>query len=135
MLNQINHLNNEVTDFLDVLNHSFRQEIEALRHCILSANSNLTENIKWNGPNYCFDNEDRITMRIQPLSTKQIQVIFHCGAKVKVQPKEKLLQENVELLVWKSNDRAVATFKTMLEITENEANLSEIVKKWIAITS
>ena len=77
----INNLNNEVTDFLDELNHSLRKEIEALRICILSTDNNLTENIKWNGPNYCFDNEDRITMRIQPPKTKLIQIIFHRGAK------------------------------------------------------
>ncbi len=50
-----NKLNSKVTDFLDELNHSFRKEIEALRIYILSANDNLTENIKWKGPNYSFD--------------------------------------------------------------------------------
>ena len=60
-----NH-NTDVTSFLDEQNHPFRKEIEQLRNCILSTSNNLTENIKWNGPNYCFDNKDRITMRIQP---------------------------------------------------------------------
>jgi uncharacterized protein YdeI (YjbR/CyaY-like superfamily) len=60
------NLNSEVTAFLDEQKNPFRKEIEQLRNCILSANTDLTENIKWNGPNYCFDNEDRITMRIQP---------------------------------------------------------------------
>jgi hypothetical protein len=69
-------MNSEVTDFLDELNHPFRNEIEHLRICILTANSGLTENIKWNGPNYCYGNEDRITMRVQPTTTKQIQIIF-----------------------------------------------------------
>ena len=52
--------NKTVSQFLDELNHPFRKEIEQLRICILSADTNLTENIKWNGPNYCFDNEDRM---------------------------------------------------------------------------
>jgi uncharacterized protein YdhG (YjbR/CyaY superfamily) len=58
MAKQLINLNSEVTDFLDELNHPFRKEIEQLRNCILAANNDLTENIKWNGPNYCFDNED-----------------------------------------------------------------------------
>jgi len=55
-----------VTTFLDDLNHPFRKKTEQLRKVILSANNELTENIKWNGPNYCFNNNDRITMKIQP---------------------------------------------------------------------
>ena len=52
MTNPKINLNSEVTNFLNELNHPFRNEIEQLRNCILSANSKLTENIKWNGPNY-----------------------------------------------------------------------------------
>ncbi len=135
MANQSTHLNSDVTDFLDALNHPFRKEIEALRHCILTVNSGLTENIKWNAPNYCFDGVDRITMRIQPPTTKQIQVIFHCGAKVKAQPKEKFLQEDFGILVWKSNDRAIATFKNMPKIEGHEIYLSKIVQAWIEATT
>ncbi len=105
-----------------------------LRIYILRANENLTENIKWNGPNYCFNSEDRITMRIQPPTTKQIQLIFHRGAKKQVQPKEKLIEEHSKLLIWKENDRAIATFKNMDEIENAETNLTEIVKKWINAT-
>ena len=91
-------LNSEVTAFLDELSHPLRSEIEQLRNCILNANENLTENIKWNGPNYCFDNEDRITMRVQP-PTKQIQLIFHRGAKKQTQPKDKLISNKSNILI------------------------------------
>ncbi len=128
------NINSEVTAFLEELNHPFRKEIEQLRICILTANCDLTENIKWNGPNYCFDNEDRITMRIQPLTTKQIQIIFHCGAKVKEQPKEKLINEDLKILVWKGNDRAIATFKNMEEIAARKTDLAKIVNEWINAT-
>ncbi len=135
MAKQADHLNNEVTKFLDALNHPFRKEIEKLRLYILTANAALTENIKWNGPNYCFENEDRITMRVQPMTAKQIQIIFHCGAKVQVQPKEKLIQTNFNKLSWKSNDRAIVTFKKMEDIENDRNELIEVVKKWIEATS
>ena len=70
----MSNLNNEVSTFLDDLHHPLREEIEALRILILKANSKITENIKWNGPNYCFESEDQITMRLHP--PKQIQLIF-----------------------------------------------------------
>ena len=77
-------LNPEVTSFIDELNHPLEKEITQLRQDILGSNNGLSENIKWNGPNYCFEGDDRITMRVQP--PKQIQLIFHRGAKVKELP-------------------------------------------------
>lgn len=131
MDNQIK-LNVEVTDFLDELNHPFRKEIENLRLIILSANNTLTENIKWNGPNYTYESNDRITMSIQ--NHKQILLIFHRGAKKQVQPPHKLIEDTSNLLVWKENDRAVVAFKNLAEIENKKRELLDIVKKWIEAT-
>ena len=125
----MNQKNIEVTKFLDELNHPLRNEIEQLREIILSTTGDLTENIKWNGPNYCFDEQDRITMKIQP--PKQIQLIFHRGAKKQEQPKEKIIQSKSELLIWKENDRAIVTFKNMSDIDDGKTDLIAIVKEWV----
>jgi hypothetical protein len=125
--------NNEVTLFLDNLNHPFRSEIEYLRNCILASNSELIENIKWNGPNYSFRGEDRITMRVQPLK-KQVQLIFHRGAKKMMQPDSKLIQSDAKWLVWKENDRAVATFKSKQELEDAEFELTQVIIKWVKST-
>ena len=74
MAKQTNNLNQAVTVFLDELNHPFRKEIEKLRNYILSSNNDLTENIKWNGPNYCYEDQDRITIRIH--ANKELQIIL-----------------------------------------------------------
>jgi len=125
--------NKEVTEFLNSLNHPFRNEIEYIRKIILNTGIGLTENIKWNGPNYSFNNEDRITMGIQP--SKQIQLIFHRGSKVKEQPNEKLINDEYNLLVWRENDRAIATFKSLADIEMNEARITEIIMRWIKAVS
>ena len=130
MAKQTINLNSEVTALLDELKHPFRKEIEELRNCILSADKNLTENIKWNGPNFCFDNEDRITIRIQP-PTKQAQLIFHRGAKKQTQPKDKLISNKSKMLIWKENDRAIVTFKSLQDIENGKAELTTIVNEWI----
>jgi hypothetical protein len=130
MVKQKINLNPEVTDFLDALKHPFRKEIEQLRNCILSANTSLTENIKWNGPNYCLGNWDRITMRIQP-PTKQVQLIFHRGASKQLQPKDKLISNKSKMLVWKENNRAIVTFKSLQDIENGKAELKNIVAEWI----
>lgn len=126
-------LNTTVTKFLDGLNHPFRQEIEALRLAILQANGSLVETIKWNAPNYSVGTEDRITMRIHP--PKQVQLIFHRGAKVKEQPKDKLIEEDSDLLDWKANDRAIATFTNMASIAASQQALVKIIQDWVKITS
>ena len=125
-------LNNVVTKFLNELNHPLRKEIDKLRSIIVNSRDGLTENIKWNGPNYCFGNEDRITIKIQP--PKSIQLIFHRGAKKQVQPKSKLINDNSKLLAWRENDRAIATFNSIVEIERSESALSEVVNKWIDAT-
>lgn len=125
------NLNLDVSEFLSALNLPLDKEIHYLRSLILSCEHKLTENIKWNGPNYCFEGEDRITMRVQ--SPKIVQLIFHRGAKVKEQPSNKLLSNDFEFLDWKSNDRAVASFKNLEAILTVESNLRLIIKEWIDV--
>jgi hypothetical protein len=128
---EIMNVNIDVTHFLKELNHPFQDEIELLRTCILSADQNLTENIKWNGPNYCFKDEDRITMRIQP-PKKQVQLIFHRGAKKQANPENKLISHKSKLLLWKENDRAIITFNSMQDIENGRTELAEIITEWIS---
>ncbi len=122
-------LNPEVTAFLDGQSHPLRDNIEILRGIILESNPEISENIKWNGPNYCFEDKDRITMRIHP--PKQLQLIFHRGAQKVKQPAERLIEDASGLLEWKENDRAVATFKNIEAINTEKENLQKIVNKWI----
>jgi hypothetical protein len=125
----MNKLNQEVTRFLIELNHPFIEEINELRTIILNSEKELIENIKWNGPNYTFNNQDFLTIRINP--PKKIQLIFHRGAKKLEQPENKLIQDTSNLLVWKENDRAILELNSLDQIRINKTNLIEIIKKWI----
>jgi hypothetical protein len=102
-------MNPEVTKFLDGLNHPFRETIEELRKLILATRSDIEENIKWNGPNYKVRDNDRVSVKVLP--AKSLHVIFHIGAKVQAEPKDRLLSEDYNLLTWKSNDRAVLAIR------------------------
>lgn len=125
-------LSDEVTRFLNDLNHPLRNEIDLLRKNILAANDRLRENIKWNGPNFCVDGEDRITMKIHP--PKQIQLIFHRGAKTQEVPKSRLIADDSGLLIWRTNDRAIATFKDREDIIARKSDLDKIINAWIKAT-
>lgn len=125
-------MNKTVTEYLDNLNHPLREEIEEVRKIILGANKSLEENIKWNGPNYSVAMNDRISIKVIP--PKQIMIIFHRGAKVLEQPKEKLLAVDYGLLEWRTNDRAIATLKNMEYIKLYRKELSELVMNWLKKT-
>lgn len=125
--------NPAVTTHLDALNHPLRTEIEALRRLILTTGAPLEEIWKWNGPSYTAAGQDRLTMKIQP--PKSIQLIFHRGVQVQTQPPERLIGDPVGLLVWKENDRAVATFKTQAEVEATVGLLPELIRSWVAATS
>jgi DNA-binding transcriptional ArsR family regulator len=122
----------EVSKFLAALEHPLRPEIEELRKIILHSNNGLTELIKWNAPSFRLGGDDRITMRIHP--PQQVQLVFHRGSKVQQLPKDKLITDDSGLLSWKTNDRAVATFKSIEDIKLRKADLIEIVDKWLKAT-
>lgn len=68
-------------------------------------------------------------MKIQP--PKNIQIIFHTGAKKEIQPENKIIAPYPNLLVWKENNRAVATFNNLEEISLKKNDLIAALKDWI----
>lgn len=119
----------EVTEFLNSLDHQLKDEIEILRKIILSASKDIRENIKWKGPNYTAHEEDRITMKIHP--PNQIQLIFHLGAKKREQPDDKIIPSHDRLLAWRGNDRAIASFKDKAAIENAKNELQIIIREWV----
>ena len=71
-------------------------------------------------------------MKVQP--PKQIQLIFHRGVKKLPQLNHRIIDDNSELLIWKENDRAIASFKDINSIEKSRSELKNIVNKWIKAT-
>ena len=122
----------EVDQFLTTLDHPRIDVIERLRAVVLGANPHITEHIKWNGPSFCFRNDDRVTMRVHPAD--KVQLIFHRGAKVK-DTTNLAFADQSGLLKWVAADRATATFTTFDQVVECEAVLAEVVDRWMQSTS
>lgn len=122
----------DVSIFLEQLKHPFLEEIHLLRKIILASNTALIENIKWNAPNYSIHAQDRLTMRIHP-PKKQLQLIFHFGAKKTHFSEQPAINDSNKLLNWKSNDRAVVTFDSKIEIQQHSVALTELINNWIAL--
>jgi hypothetical protein len=125
-------LNPDVSAFLDGLKHPLRTEIELVRNIIFNCNNELNENIKWNAPNYIVNDNDRITLKINP--PKNILIILHCGAKTQTPPTKKLIKHTCKLLSWKGYDRAVITLNNKQDIITYQNNIVEIVNLWLKAT-
>lgn len=122
-------LNKNVDQFLNQLNHPLISEIQILRELILNCSVNLSENVKWNAPNYSQDGIDCLTLKVLP--TKNIQLIFHRGAKKQEQHANHLIEDPNGLLTWKENDRAILTFNKKEEIEFNRSQIQQLIQNWI----
>lgn len=123
----------QVTEFMNKLEHPFKKEIAEVRKIILGTNSRITEKIKWNAPSFCVEDDDRITFNLH--GKDFFRLVFHCGAKVKdTSIKEPLIDDNTGLLEWATVDRAIAKFTDMNNVKSKENALREIVNKWLNAT-
>lgn len=123
-----------VVDYLNKLQHPLKSEIEAVRKLILSANTQLTEQIKWNAPSFCFDGDDRITFNLH--GKDAFQLVFHCGVKAKNKKlKGRLPEDYAGLLEWASDDRAIMKLGNMQDVKAKQEALVKTVKDWIVLST
>lgn len=120
---------NEVSEFINQLNHSLKLEFLELRNIILTHFPKLNEHIKWNAPSYQINNEDCLTFNFS--NKKEIRLILHRGALPKMQPQEKLIKIDFVLLKWASNDRAIVTFSSKEDVDNHQENLISTITKWL----
>jgi hypothetical protein len=124
----------QVADFMLTVKHPLKTTMVALRELILSANKDITEHIKWNGPSFCFGGDDRITFNLH--KNDCVLIIFHRGAKGKeIKGKEPIFKDATGLLEWLSNERAVIKIYSLDEVNEKKTKFTKVVKQWIKKTS
>jgi hypothetical protein len=122
----------EVDIYLDTLDHTRKAEVLALRDLILSAVPGLTETVKWNAPNYGRGDADRITMRLHP--GNRLQLILHRGAKAGADDLFRF-EDPDKLINWAAPDRGVITIKAAADLATKAAAMSEIFRRWVAMTT
>ena len=123
--------NVSVTAYLDALDHRHADAVVALRQLILDAVPGIQERIKWNAPSFGPDDDDRVTMRLQPRDC--LQLILHRGVRVQ-DASEFFFDDPTELVVWRSRDRGVVTLGGLSDVVAKRDALSDLVKSWVAAT-
>lgn len=119
-----------VTALIASMTHPLKPTLEFIRQTILSADPAITEGIKWNSPSfYCHGWFATIGSR----KPTQIDVVLHCGAKVKADCTiAEAIDDPDRLLTWPSKDRALLSFKSNEDFLSHADSFQSIVSQWSA---
>jgi hypothetical protein len=126
-------MNEAVSEFVEKLDGPERDMVSLLRLAILESNDEITEQIKWNAPSFCYGGEDRVTFRLK-MKDGSVQLIFHRGAKVK-DATDFSFDDSSGLLEWAAADRAILNIKDRDDAQGKEAAVVKVVNDWMAATT
>ncbi len=120
-----------VTAYIDKLDYSKREIVEALRRVILSADAEIAEEIKWNAPSFYFigdmkpfdPKEYRRHIIVMNLH-KRIMLVFPSGAKI---------DNATGLLTGNYTDgRRLVEVKTIEDVKAITPALQTAIKDWLS---
>ena len=112
----------QVDDYMEKLEHPFRQEVERLRSIMLNANPKLQERVKWNSPSF-FYIKDLAAFNLRASGYVQIIFIFYDGNMI----------EDPSLLQGSWKDRREARFYSMVDIEAKQPALEQLVNNWVKL--
>jgi hypothetical protein len=102
--------------------------MQRLREIILAADPGLGEHIKWNGPSFTFEGDDRITSGLHRGQTAQI--VFHRGVKARDASAFRF-DDPSGLMTFAAPDRAFIRLADLDAVQRHEAELTTLVQRWL----
>jgi hypothetical protein len=121
--------NAAVDQFMAVLDHPFRAEIEVLRRAIPDVDPSIAEGIKWNAPSWR-TTEYFATTHLR--SKAGLGLVLHLGAKARALPAGGLVvSDPTGLLKWLGKDRAQAEFRDSNDLRNKLPALQALLRQWI----
>lgn len=110
-----------VNEFMNVLEHPLKAEVQAVREIILGVNPGITEEIKWSAPTFSYKG---YILTIHLRTTNRVHLIFHNGA---------ILPNVGGLLEGAYVDRRMVYFDTMAEVEAKRGDLARILQAWMEV--
>ena len=123
----------QVTEHIQKLDPAIRDVVETLRQIILSTDSEIGEQIKWNNPSFYYTGdmapfdpkEYKRDIAVMNLHKNRIMLVFPGGAKV---------NDTSGLLEGDYKDgRRLATFKDPDDVKAKAAALQQVIRKWLGL--
>ena len=120
-----------VPDWLAAQTPSVRAMIEPLRAAALNAADGVTEHIKWNGPSFCIDGDDRITLGLNPRAG--VRAVLHRGVRAK-DATGFAFPDDSGLIQWAAGDRGVINFADQAAVAATAEAFGAICRRWLEAT-
>ncbi len=123
----------EVSQFIDNLEPNFQEMLTYLRKLMLSIDSNIAEQIKWNSPSFyytgplkAFDPKTyQRDILVTNLRKKTLLCILPTGQKIK---------KNVQLLEGQYTDgRRMITFENLADLQKKETMIRDLMIEWLEL--
>ena len=119
-----------VEEFLAAQPPGRRAEIEVLRQTVLSADSELSEHVKWNSPSYVLNGTDRVTVNVH---ARGVRLILHWGTRI---AEDKTAAPTFDgdpfgLLTWHSNIRASIGVTDLADLRAKQDQIRDVVRRWL----
>ena len=124
----------KVNDYMKKLKHPLAAVVEALRRIIVSTDSEIGEEIKWNAPTFFYAGEmgpfnpkeyKRYIVVFNLYKKDCIRLVFPSGAKVK--DTSGLLEGDY------ADGRRLALFYDLKDVKSKEKASQRIIKKWLTL--
>lgn len=124
----------KVDAYMQKLKHPLADVVEALRRIILSTDSEIGEEIKWNAPTFFYAGEmkpsdpkeyKRYLIVFNLFQKDCIRLVFPSGAKIK--DTSGLLQGDY------ADGRRLAFFHNMEEVRSQTKTLQQAIRKWLSL--
>lgn len=124
----------QVDAYMRTLKHPLAQVAEALRRIILSADSEIGEEIKWNAPSFFYTGPMK---SFNPKEYKRHVVVFNTHRKDSVRlvfPSGARIGDSSGLLCGDYADgRRLASFASMADVESNGPTLQQLIRKWLTL--
>ena len=120
-----------VEDLVAALPEPSRGAMQALRDLVAASHPDVSEHVKWNGPSFVIDGDDRISLGVAKGGT--VRAVLHRGAKVK-STEGFVFEDDTGLIQWAAADRGVIAFSNAADVAANGAAFHALCRRWFETT-
>lgn len=127
------HNPQSVTAFIQAQAPDFANLLETIRQLILSTDSVIGEQIKWNAPSFFYQGE------MKPFNAKEYKrdlIVFNIrkGVALLIFPTGASIKDTTGILEGNYTDgRRMVTFKNIEEVKARANDLQQVIKQWIEL--
>jgi hypothetical protein len=119
----------DIPEFMRLLDHPLKEEMEAVLMLIRNADASISEGIKWNAPSFSVG---EYFATVNARGQDAVQIVLHLGAKVRADITDRIaISDPKGLLQWLGKDRASVKFHDRNEVETGGLAFQEIIRQWI----